>query len=170
MDEERTFLKAYNDYSNPIFRHCYLRAFSRERAKELVQETFLRFWNQLLGGTNIKNARAFLYRIANNLIIDESRKKRAVSLDIILEEEGLEPADSRPGPAEHLDFRMVLKIIEQLDNKYRDVVIMRYIDDLSPREIAEVVEETENNVSVRIHRGVEKLRVLLNSGIEKVRN
>ena len=56
------------------------------------------------------------------------------------------------------------KAIEQvakLPEKYRDVLMLRYVDDLSVAEISVIIAETENNVSVRIHRGLEKLKNIL---------
>src|SRR5690349_19793406 len=66
MDVSNQFLQAYDEFADPIFRHCYFRVFRRDRAKELVQETFLRAWEYQLQGKPIENIRAFLYRIANN--------------------------------------------------------------------------------------------------------
>ena len=55
----------------------------------------------------------------------------------------------------------MIEVIGWLDEKYRDVVLMRYVDELSPKEISEVVGESENNVSVRIHRGLKQLKEIL---------
>ena len=74
-----------------IFRHCYFRVFDRERARDLVQETFLKTWEYLTRGHDIENIRAFLYRVATNLIIDDSRRKKEISLEQ-LSESGFDPA------------------------------------------------------------------------------
>ena len=55
----------------------------------------------------------------------------------------------------------VRKGITQLDDLYRDIILLRYAEDLPPKEIARITGLSENVVSVRIHRGVEKLRVIL---------
>lgn len=60
-----------------------------------------------------------------------------------------------------IDGHMAMETLQELDVPYRDVVVMRYIDGLSPQEIAEILEETPNVVSVRIHRALEKLRTLI---------
>ena len=91
-DQENQFLKAYDAYSESIYRHCFFRVWRKGRAEELLQETFLRLWTYLIKGNKVENIRALLYKIANNLIIDESRKKKEESLDQILENpERLEP-------------------------------------------------------------------------------
>ena len=79
-DIQDTFDHAYADYADAIFRHCAFRLMNRERGKELMQETFLRIWIELGKGVEVLNMRAFLYRIANNLIIDDVRKKKEMSL------------------------------------------------------------------------------------------
>ena len=156
---EEQFLKAYDDYADAIFRHCYFRVFSRERARELMQETFTRTWEYAIKGKAIENIRAFLYRVANNLIIDESRKKKEISLDA-LQEKGFSP--SQPQGYKRienvLEGKYAIEKLMMLDQKYRKAVLMRYVDDLMPKEIAEILGESENVISVRIHRGMEQLR------------
>src|SRR3989338_4735544 len=91
------FLQAYEAYNDAIFRYCYFRVYDRERARELSQETFMKAWEYLSRtGKKIENLRAFLYKIATNLIIDNSRQKgkKTVSLDQ-LHEEGFDPGDDR---------------------------------------------------------------------------
>ena len=89
---EQKFLEAYEAYADDLFRHAYFRVHDRERAKDLVQETFTKTWMTLSEGATIDNLRAFFYRVLTNAIIDESRKKKAVSLDTLLEE-GFAPRD-----------------------------------------------------------------------------
>lgn len=158
---EKKFLKAYDEFADPIFRHCYFRVFNRERAKDLMQETFTKTWEYLQKGERVDNLRAFLYRVANNLIIDNSRKRQEQSLDQ-MQDEGFDPGeDTRDRLTNFLEAGVVIKVLHKLNPKYREVIQMRYIDDLSPKEIAAVIGETENNVSVRLHRGLKELRDLL---------
>lgn len=155
------FLAAYNEYNEPIFRHCYFRISDKDKAKDIAQETFLRAWNYVQEGHEIQNMRSFLYRVANNLIIDEMRKKKTVSLEK-MQEEGFDPGFDDTGKAEvQFDIDHMLGILKELDPPYRDAITMRYVNDLSPKEIAEILGETENAVSVRIHRGVQKLKLLI---------
>lgn len=155
------FLKAYEAYSDAIFRYCYFRVYNRERARELSQETFMKAWEYLSRtGKKIDNLRAFLYKIATNLIIDDSRQKgkKTVSLDV-LHDEGFDPGEDPTGDLKNLiDNRETLKALEQLDDKYREAVQMRYLNDLSVKEIAHILNDNENNISVKIHRGLSQLR------------
>ncbi len=161
-ESEALLLEAYDAYADAIFRHCYFRVFSRERAKELMQETFLRAWDQMVQGEEIRHMRGFLYRVANNLIIDESRKKKEQSLDA-LQEEGFDPPDHAQENvgARNVDEEIVLQTLEKLEEPYREVVMLRYIDGFRPMEIADMLGVSANVVSVRLHRGIAILRSLV---------
>ena len=68
-DLQEGFLNAYDAYADAIYRHCFFRVFSKERAEELAQETFMKTWEYVARGNVIENYKAFLYRVTNNLII-----------------------------------------------------------------------------------------------------
>ncbi len=122
----------------------------------------MKLWDQFLKDSeNIKNARALLYKIVSNMIIDWYRKKKAVSLDEVLEygEEGLSLADNSHEMMEiESDGKTALKHISKLEPTYQRVVYLRYVEDLSPKEIAEIVGLSVNVVSVRINRGIQELK------------
>lgn len=152
------FLAAYDQHSEAIFKHCYFRLFNRERAKEIMQDTFLRTWEQMVKGTEIINIKAFLYRIATNLIIDDTRKKKMLSLDA-LQEQGFNPSVSDTDKIfNRLDGEKLKALVHRMDPKYRDVVLLRYVNDLTVKEIAEILGISQNVISVRIHRGVKEIK------------
>lgn len=164
---EQKLLDAYDAYADALFRHCYFRLYDREIAKDVVQDTFIRTWEYLSNGKTVDNMRAFLYCAANNLVIDHVRKHTTTSLDG-LHEKGFDPKDEKADASRVFDIvsgREVAQVLHGLEEPYRTVVIMRYIDDLMPREIAMVLGETENVISVRIHRGTKKVRELWEHGI-----
>lgn len=162
MRTEEDLSKAYEAFSDAIFRHCFFRVYQREYALDLMQQVFMKTWEYMASGKPIDNMRAFLYRTANNLIIDEVRKKKEqVSLDV-LEEQGIEPATDRREELEAtIDGAQIAKYLKKLPKDEREILVLRFIDDLSPKEIAQVLDETANVVSVRIHRAIKKLRELL---------
>lgn len=156
---EEVFLAAYEEYADAIFRHCYFRVFDRERAKDLMQEVFMRAWEYQCKGEEVRNMRAFLYRIANNLIVDEARKKKEASLEKLQEDSGFEPwFDDRQRMQNRLEHSRVIRGLGRLDSRYRDILVMRYIKGLAPSEIARVMGESANTISVRIYRGLKQLR------------
>ncbi len=162
---QKDFISAYDSYADAIFRYCFIQTSNRDLARDLSQDTFTKSWEYLITNNKpIENMKAFLYRIATNLIIDYRRKrKQSVSLDSLMEEgydvkskEDLNEEQERKFESEEVN-----KVLGQLDEKYRDVLHLRYVEDMSIKEIAEVTGEGESNVSVRIHRGLEKMKKLL---------
>lgn len=160
--KEQEFVSLYEQYSEALFRHCYYRVFDREKAKDFAQEAFFRTWKYIGEGKDIDNIRAFVYKTANNIIIDDSRRKKAISLDGIMEK-GFSPNSEETNALEkNFTNQELEKVISSLDEKYRDVIVMKYIDGMSSKEIAKVLGETENNIYVRMHRGLEKAKEILN--------
>ncbi|MBI4359558.1 MAG: sigma-70 family RNA polymerase sigma factor [Candidatus Jacksonbacteria bacterium] len=156
---EKKFTDAYNAYSDALFRFCFFRVFDREKAKEFVQDTFTRGWDYVRRGNNIKNIRAFLYTTARNIIIDEARKRNRMKTEPIENYENV--LCENPKQTLNAEIEIACDELKKLDEPYREAVTMRFIDGFSPKEIAAFLGETENVVSVRIHRGVAKLRALL---------
>lgn len=160
-DMEEQFLKAYNAHADVLFRHCYFRVYNRELAKDLVQETFFRTWTYLTKGKEIKNIRAFLYKILHNVIVDHIRKKKSLSLDQ-LTEEGFSLKDkSSPDLEQRIVAKEIVQKLECLDEPYRSAVQLKIIDELSIEEISDILGVSRNTASVRIHRGINKLRKLI---------
>lgn len=164
-DHEARFLKAFDEYNDALFRHAFLRISNREKAIDVVHDTFTKVWSYLRNGYEIENFRPFLYKVLNNLIIDEYRRKKESSLDALLEIDGVDEgsfAELSESTAEALaatiDGKKAFELLEELPDQYREVIILRFVDQLGPREISDLIEESENVVSVRIHRGLKMLR------------
>lgn len=165
QNPEQSLAEAYDQYADAIFRHCYFRLGNRERAKELMQETFCKTWEHLAKGKDIEHVQAFLYRIAGNLVIDEIRKlKRRPETSLEnLQEEGFDPAseDGEETMQGVVQGGQILEALDQLDQHSRDVLVLRYVDGLPPQDIADMLGVSANVISVRLHRATKKLKVLL---------
>ncbi len=175
--QEERFLKAFESYADPLFRHASIRLSDRERSIEIVHDTFMKVWGYLREGHEILSFRSFLYKVLNNLIIDEYRRRRETSLDAILEAEGVDEgmfADLREESAEALidtlDARQVLAVLSELPDIYREPITLRFVDGLGPKEIADLIEESENVVSVRLHRGIKLLKEKIEEKIPNEKN
>lgn len=163
---EPEFLEAYDLYSDALFRHCYFRVYDRERAKDMVQETFIRTWEYVSSGKEVSNIRAFLYKVLNNIIIDDIRKKKSLSLDD-LSESGFQPTDNRIGKMRvelAAEAGTLMKSMRKMDHEKSQLLIMRYIDGLGPKEISSILGENENVISVRLNRALKELRQIFNNG------
>lgn len=170
---ETRFLQAFDEYGDALFRHAFLRVSDRELATDLVHDTFTKAWSYLRSGHEIDAFRPFLYKVLNNLIVDQYRKQKERSLDALMETEGVDEGsfpelseNSVEALAATMDGRQAFGVLEELPDIYREVIVLRFVDELGPREISELIEESENVVSVRIHRGLKLLRQKLEAGAE----
>lgn len=160
---KKKLIDAYDAHSDAIYRHCYFRVFKKTRAEELVQDTFIKTWEYMKKGKEIENIRAFLYRVANNLIIDESRKKKEQSLDELIEQNIFsEPSYREEKIFEHnIILAEVKEKIKNLSEEDQNLITLRYFDDLDPKDISEVTGDNANNVSVKLNRALTKLKQYL---------
>ncbi len=159
----KEFNELYESQTDALFRYCFFRMSDREQAKDIIQEAFTRVWDTQRRGVEVKNLRALLFKITSNLIIDWYRKKKAVSLDSMMEanegDQGLQVSDDSFEQIEiQSEGKMLIQYIGTLETTYQQVVYLRFVDDLSPKEIAEIVSLSVNVVSVRINRGIEILK------------
>jgi len=153
--------KAYEEYADAIFRHCYLRVSNRDVGKDVMQDTFIKAYQYIQKGAEVENLRALLYKIANNLIIDYFRKAKEASLDA-LQEAGYDPAGSDGSDfGKGLDEAAIVRTLAKLRPEDRELIVLRYIDNLKPRDIALILDMPANTVSVRIHRAIKELKPYL---------
>lgn len=158
---KKEFLQAYDKCADAIYRHLFFKTCDTELSKDLTQETFMKTWQYMAAGKQIENIKAFLYKIAGNLVIDNSRKKKEMSLDA-LEEAGAQFAQRDDDEfSDKVELERVRIAVDKLSEKYREIVLLRYVDDLSLKEIAHLKAISTNVVSVRINRAITKLRKLL---------
>ena len=158
---EERFGAAYDEYADAIFRFCYAQTRRRELALDLMQDAFARTWSHLVGGNIIRELRPFLYKAARNALIDHHRRAHPASLDA-LHEGGFDAVDDEaPDPHLSATAAHAIRVASSLEPPYREALLMRFVDDLKPREIADITGDSENVISVRITRGLQKLRELL---------
>lgn len=166
-NDRLAFIKAYNLYVDQLYRFIYFKVGSREEAEDLCSAVFLKTWNYILGNSlkEHKTLKALLYKIARNLIIDHYRKnkdKETVSLD---SDKGIEVVDEKQNQAREIELKTDLLVLEtklpELKDEYREVIILRFVNELSIKEIAEILGKQKGNVRILIFRALKALRELL---------
>ena len=169
-DLQKDFNVAFEAYNDELFRHASMRLRDRDRALELTQECFLKVFEYAHKGGEIRELRPFLYRTLRHLIIDEYRRKKPVSLEAMAENaedmsvENFLPSDESntlEAAIERFNGKLVMDALQTLPDEYREAISLRYVSGLSPKEIGDIVGQRENAVSVRIHRGLKKLKEML---------
>ncbi len=174
--KKRQFVKFYDQYAPRIYRFIYLKINSPQDSEDLTSESFFKFWQNLADKKDkprtfskrkvrgkIDNPRALLYRIANNLVIDFYRKKSRTELITDPEEDSFlgkipDKTDLNKGININLDMIEVRKALSRLKGEYQNIIIWHYLDDFSPKEIAQIMERPESSIRVLIHRALNAVK------------
>ena len=153
-------------YQHRLLRYLLFLTGKREVAEDLFQETWMRVL--LRGGQYNGKARfdTWLFTIARNLVIDLSRKRTMVSLDEMNnnseEDRPFEIATDGPSPLDQLQTREcsaeVAEVLLKLDANYREVLVLRFHEDLSLEEIAKVTRAPLSTVKSRLYRGLASMK------------
>jgi RNA polymerase sigma-70 factor (ECF subfamily) len=158
--ESSAFGILYDHYQPKIYRFVLFKVGQREEAEDLTHEVFMSAWQ------NIRTYRDFgfpfsswLYQIARNRIIDHYRtKKISASLDAMDPEYFVTPAAAPLILEEKLEFERVRNALRKLKPEYQDVIIMRFIEELSLKETAAALGKTEGAVKLLQHRAMKSLQ------------
>lgn len=156
--KEKMFIELYDTHADAIFRFCYFKTGDREVAKDLSQDTFIKVFNYLRDN-EVQNTRSFIYTTAKNTIIDYWRKKKSV-VESELPEGFFESIAEKDNTESGIDYSVFLSLLDKLSLPDREVIILRFVEDMSSRDMAELLGERENTILVRISRAKEKLKNL----------
>lgn len=160
---QKILSNAHYDFEKGLNTHAFFKVNDKMTGEDLVQDTFKKTWAFLVKGGRIDMMRAFLYHILNDLIVDEYRKRKSVSLDALLEK-GFEPSIKESERLYNiLDGRSAILLINKLPKAYREIMNMRYIQDLSIKEMSLLTGQSKNSIAVLSCRGLQKLKVLYNN-------
>jgi RNA polymerase sigma-70 factor (ECF subfamily) len=166
--DQNAFGEIVEIYKDKVFQLAYRMLGNRHEAEDIAQEAFIRAYVNIQSyNINLKFS-TWLYRIATNLCIDRIRKKKP---DYYLDAEvagtdGLTMYSQIPSKTslpeddvESLELQdTIQRAISKLPEKYRSVIVLKYIEELSLNEISEILDMPLGTVKTRIHRGRETLR------------
>jgi RNA polymerase sigma-70 factor (ECF subfamily) len=159
-------------YQHRLLRYLLFLTSSRELAEDLFQEVWMRV---LMRGAQYNGKARFdtwLFTIARNLVIDYRRKRTLASLDELFEGSSeddrpmsFEIVDEQPSPFDCLssseDRERVSEALLELDTAYREVLVLRFHEDLSLQEIATVTRAPLSTVKSRLYRGLAAIKPTL---------
>lgn len=154
-------MENYNELIDQIFRFVYLKTSNREIAQDLTSECFLSTV-RYLKENEVQNLRAFLFKTARNKVIDYYRQKNRViySDEMVLANEGVSGKDDI---VNRQDAKMIVEKIKLLKDDDREVLTLRYIEDLDIKEIADIMGKNQMAIRVQIFRALKKAKDLINS-------
>lgn len=172
QDDVRAFEVIVGRYRTRLYNCVYRMVHNTECAEDLVQETFLRVYRNRHNYKAISNLSTWIYTIALNLARSELRKRKRrhfFSLNASPHEnssrEGIDLPDMNAGPGDHLEQnelgRAIQRAIDQLPEKYKSVIVLRDIEEMSYEQIGEILRCPTGTVKSRVNRGRLRLQEML---------
>lgn len=166
------FAIVYNQYVTPIYRFIYFKVSSRQDAEDLTSEVFMKIWNYISETEDeIENLRALLYRTARNLVIDHYRRnaRRDVTNDMELMENIVDDKQQSllSQVDTNIDMQSIEKVLRQMKDEYREVIVLKYLGEMSIAEIAKALDKTKGSVRVTLHRALKIAKELSDKDSKK---
>ena len=169
--DKKAFVRAYDLYVDQIYRFIFFKVSSKEEAEDLASVVFLKAWNYIQENqiSDYKTLKALFYKIARTTIIDHYRKKSSEQNDIKIDssnpERRIDIEDDKQNIHQKMEVASDMEIVEkkllELKDEYREVIVLRFIEEFSISEIAKILDKSKGNVRVLIYRALKALRGLL---------
>lgn len=159
-DDEATLLRAlHNEHAAALWRYVVRLTGDRALAEDIVQETLMRAWRKpSVLNQGDASARAWLFTVARNLVIDGKRSARArreVETGELPERPGVDEADAL------LDSLLVAEALESISREHRTVIVHAFYGGRSVAEIARELDIPQGTVKSWLHYGLRALRLAL---------
>ncbi len=174
--DTQAFIDIYDRYHSDLYRFIYYKIGSREESQDLTSMVFLKTWNHIQNKSLVDSntLRALVYKIARNAIIDHYRqgKDKIESLDD--EDNPIHIIDEKQDPAKELDDSLELErlshLIRQLKEEYREIIVLKFINELELDEISDVTGKSKGSLRVTLHRALKSLKDLIKEEKAKTEN
>jgi len=157
------FEEIYDYYAPKIYKFIYFRVSFIEDAEDLTSQTFIKFLKYLDKEKKINNLQALLYNIARNSVTDFYRQKKQVSSfddkiknKLVDEKNLIEKLNLTIDLA--IEIKNIKEAIEKLDDNDKEIIILRFVNDLAINEISKILSKSQMNVRVSLHRALKRLR------------
>lgn len=158
----------YSTHLDAIFRYIFFRIGEQQEAEDLTEMVFLKAWEALPGYKDLGNPfTSWLYRIAHNVVVDFHRRAKPVvenAEDYLPGERQDESANTLGIIIESENLSELARAISQLNIEQQQVISLRFIQDLSHAEIAEIIGKNEGTCRMIQHRALVTLNKLLSNG------
>jgi len=161
--EREAFGVLYDRYLPKIYRFVLIKVSKRDDAEDITHQVFLNAWQ------NIRSYRhrgfpfsSWLYRIARNMVIDFYRTRRShADIESVPEEFLVHNSGSLEFMDTKIELELVAKSIRKLKDDEQNILLLKFVDELSSKEIANIIEKSEGAVRVMQHRALKQLRSII---------
>jgi len=159
--DKEAFSQLYDLFADRLYKFIYFKV-NLEDVEDITELTFLKAWTKKHTYNPKKSSiSSWLYTIARNTVIDHYRTQKLVEELDIREADPKKVADPKQITEDGLNSSFLKTAINDLSKDYRDLVILRFIDDLSYKEIASILGKTEGSIRIMQFRAVRKLKAIL---------
>lgn len=165
-NRQQNLQELYMTYSDDLYRYIYYMVRDATLAEDLVQETFIRAYRRMDTFRHESNIRTWLYTVARNATIDQLRKRSILSWIPLIHQRNI--ASDQPLPEELIlkdeRTRELYQALGQLKQNYREVLILRKIEELSTQETADILGWSEAKVKSTLLRALQALKETITRG------
>lgn len=160
LKDTEAFAELYDGYVDRMYRFIYFKVDTAETAQDLVSQTFLNVWQHALEGKlkATQSFQALLYTTARHVVIDHYRKHKPTA-ELT---EAVQVVDESADPAAAVDAQLDRSAIEarlqNIKSEYQEVIVLHYLNDVSIKEIATIINKKPGTVRVTLHRALKALQ------------
>ena len=157
--DKQAFSQLVDIYSSHLYGYFYRLTCNRDEANELLSELFLKMVKKI-GSCRPETFEAWLFRIASNLFTDYLRSKKRNQKMLLHIEEQVQSETQIPQKDNLLTDKLARQL-KKLEPETAEIIVMRYYSQLSFEELAQMRNEPISTVLSKVHRGLKKLRQLM---------
>lgn len=167
--DQKAFEELYDKNADDIYRFIFFKTGKKEDANDLCSLSFLKTWEYIQKSSlsNKETLRALLYKITRNVIIDHYRSSRQDNVSLDDDENKIDVVDDSIDIeleiSTQIDYEILSKKMMEIKNEYREIVVMRYVNELSLDEIAEITGKKKMNIRVLLHRALKALKDVMDN-------
>lgn len=155
------FSKLYDLFIDPIYRYVYYRV-NEADVEDIVESVFIKVWQFMYKYKQKKNTyfSSWIFRVAHNLVVDHYRKSKNLEYDALNQDLVDDRREHSPirNTENSLDNTVLKKAIATLSRTYQDVIVYKYVNDLTNEEISQIMEKSEGSIRILQFRALKALR------------
>ena len=161
--DRESFGRLYDHYIEPIYRFVAFKVTDKRDAEDLTHDVFLSAWQNIRKyASQGFPFSSWLYQVARNKVIDHYRTRKGTTSIDVLDEDVVKIANVVEYAVEKtLDLEFLQKAIRQLKDEHQNVLIMKFIEDLSNAEVAAALGKSEGAIRLIQHRAINQLKEIL---------
>ncbi|MDA8792991.1 sigma-70 family RNA polymerase sigma factor [Bacteriovoracaceae bacterium] len=163
QEKQTWFHTTLKNLESPLLGYVYQIIYRHETSEEIVQDGFLKLWNQEYPKFEDHYPKAWLFKVCRNMAIDYLRREKRISLDSDLEE-----LLSTPCLNETLfDASVIMNEISKLPKRDQEVLLLKFGKELSYKDISQITGMSVNHVGNKLHHAINKIRLVVEKELEE---